>query len=237
VRVAIAVGVVVWCGVIGWVATDSARRRRSWFGWALLLATTNVVGLALWLSVRRRAAVVDAPLAPLKGILLWFAAVPALIAGALLAMQIGSVLLLIQVARVEGNAMAPTLENQDRLIVNRLAYLMHSPVRGDIVMHRYPRDPQKAFVKRVIARGGDTVRSIDGRIYVNDAPISDDYVPRVYRSHDTWGPQTVEDGHYFVMGDHRNNSSDSRQWGTVPAGLIVGRIALRWWPIQDAGTF
>ena len=234
-RVAVAVGVVVWCAVIGWVATDSARRRRSGFGWALLVAMTNVPGLALWLSVRRRFAVIDAPLTPSKRVVLWFAAAPVLIVGALLVMQVGSALLLLQVARVEGRAMAPTLENQDRLIVNRLAYLMHAPERGDIVMHRYPRDPQKAFVKRVIAEGGDTVRSLDGRVYVNDAPISDAYVSCGYRSHDTWGPLTVEAGHYFVMGDHRNNSSDSRQWGAVPAALIVGRIALRWWPIQDAG--
>ena len=236
-RIAIAVSVVLWCGVIGWVATDSARRRRSWFGWALLVATTNVLGLALWLSVRRRVAVVDAPLAPLKRILLWFAAVPAVIVGVLLALQIGSVLMLIQVARVEGKAMAPTLENQDRLLVNKFAYLTRAPERGDIVMHRYPRDPEKSFVKRVIALGGDTIRSLDGRVYVNDAPIRDDYVLRAYRSHDTWGPLTVEAGHYFVMGDHRNNSSDSRQWGTVPAALIVGRIALRWWPVQEAGIF
>jgi signal peptidase I len=236
-KVAIAVGLLAWCGVIGWVATDSAHRGRSWFGWALLVATTNVLGLALWLSVRRRVAVVKGPLAPVKRILLWLAALPVLFVGALLAMQVGSVLMLIQVARVDGTAMSPTLENQDRLIVNRLAYLMHAPERGDIVMHRYPGDPRKAFVKRVIARGGDTVRSLDGRVYVNEAPISDGYVLLGYRSHDTWGPHTVEDGHYFVMGDHRNNSSDSRHWGAVPAALIVGRIALRWWPIQAVGLF
>lgn len=145
---AIAVGIVLWCGVIGWVATDAARRRRSWFGWALLLAMTNVLGLALWLSVRRRVAIIGPPLTPLKRVVLWCAAVPTLFVGVLLVMQVASALLLVQVARVEGQAMAPTLENQDRLIVNRLAYLRHAPERGDIVMHRYPRDPEKSFVKR-----------------------------------------------------------------------------------------
>jgi signal peptidase I len=236
-RFTAAVVFVAWCVVIGWVATDSARRGRSGFGWALLVATTNVLGLALWLFLRRRLGVVGGKLSPLKTVLLWFAGVPALIVSALLVLQIGSALVLIQVARIEGAGMAPTLNNQDRLIVDRLAYRLHAPARGDMVMHRYPRDPEKSFVKRVVARGGDTVRSIDGRVYVNDIAVSDDYVPRAYRSHDTWGPHTIQDGEYFVLGDHRNNSSDSRQWGTVPADLIVGRIAVRWWPIPDATIF
>jgi len=230
-------GVAIWYAAIAWVATDAARRRRSWFGWALLVAITNIFGLVWWLIARRRVAVVDGRLAPWRWILFGLAPVPVLIVGAVSVMQLGSILRLIQVARIEGQAMAPTLNNQDRLIVNKLAYVAHPPARGDIVMHRYPRDTGKIFAKRVIAIGGDTVRSVDGRVFVNDVPLSDDYVPRQNRSHDTWGPHTVPAAEYFVMGDHRNNSSDSRHWGLVPAGLVLGRVALRWWPIQDAGLF
>ena len=138
-----------------------------------------------------------------------------------------------QVARVEGQSMAPTLEDQDRLIVNKLVYRIGEPRRGDIVMLYYPLNPDKSFVKRVIAEEGDTVRIIDGRVYVNDIPLQDDYVPQEFRSHDDYGPQVVQQGYYFVMGDHRNNSSDSRHWGQVPKKYIVGKVKLRWWPLQD----
>jgi signal peptidase I len=142
-----------------------------------------------------------------------------------------------QVARVEGMSMAPTLEDQDRLIVNKLIYRFESPRRSDIVMLYYPLDPDKSFVKRVIGEEGDTVRVVDGRVYVNDVPVPDDYVPSEYRSHDDWGPQVIPEGYYFVMGDHRNNSSDSRHWGYVPKKYIIGKVQLRWWPIPTARVF
>lgn len=142
-----------------------------------------------------------------------------------------------QVARVEGLSMAPTLEDQDRLIVNKAVYRLTSPHRGDIVMLYYPVNPDKSFVKRVIAEEGDTVRITDGRVFVNDLPVADDYVPPEYRSHDDWGPQVIPDGYYFVMGDHRNNSSDSRHWGMVPKRYIIGRVQARWWPIPEARLF
>ncbi len=142
-----------------------------------------------------------------------------------------------QVARVDGLSMAPTLEDRDRLIVNKLVYGLGDPRPGDIVMLYYPRDPQKMFVKRVIAKEGDTVRIVDGRVYVNDIALHDDYVPAEFRSHDDWGPTVVDQGYYFVMGDHRNNSSDSRHWGSVPKKYIVGKVKVRWWPIQDVRIF
>ena len=72
---------------------------------------------------------------------------------------------------------------------------------------------------------------------VNDIPLSDDYVPEDYRSHDDWGPQVVPEGYYFVMGDHRNNSSDSRNWGFVPKRYIIGKVQIRWWPMSQARMF
>jgi signal peptidase I len=142
-----------------------------------------------------------------------------------------------QVARVEGMSMAPTLEDQDRLIVNKLEYRIGEPRRGDIVMLYYPVDPSKSFVKRVIAEEGDQVRIVDGQVYVNDVPLNDDYVPAEYRSHDDWGPKVIPPGYYFVMGDHRNNSSDSRHWGYVPKKYIIGKVQIRWWPIPTARIF
>ncbi len=142
-----------------------------------------------------------------------------------------------QVARVDGLSMAPTLEDHDRLIVNKLVYELGDPRPGDIVMLYYPLNPEKMFVKRVIAKEGDTVRIVDGHVYVNDIPLHDDYVPPEYRSHDDWGPQVIPQGYYFVMGDHRNNSSDSRHWGMVPKKYIVGKVKVRWWPLQDARIF
>src|SRR5271169_5169892 len=142
-----------------------------------------------------------------------------------------------QVARVDGLSMAPTLEDRDRLIVNKLVYEVGVPRPGDIVMLYYPLNPEKMFVKRVIAKEGDMVRIVDGHVYVNDAQLHDDYVPEEFRSHDDWGPTMVQQGYYFVMGDHRNNSSDSRHWGPVPKKYIVGKVKVRWWPIQDARIF
>ena len=142
-----------------------------------------------------------------------------------------------QVARVDGLSMAPTLEDRDRLIVNKLIYEFGEPRPGDIVMLYYPVNPEKMFVKRVIAKEGETVRIADGKVFVNDVPLHDDYVPQEFRSHDDWGPQVIQQGYYFVMGDHRNNSSDSRHWGLVPKKYIVGKVKVRWWPLQDARIF
>ncbi len=142
-----------------------------------------------------------------------------------------------QVARVDGLSMAPTLEDHDRLIVNKLVYELGDPRPGDIVMLYYPLNPEKMFVKRVIAKEGDTVRIVDGRVYVNDIPLHDEYVPVEFRSHDDWGPQVIQQGYYFVMGDHRNNSSDSRHWGMVPKKYIIGKVQIRWWPVPTARIF
>jgi signal peptidase I len=142
-----------------------------------------------------------------------------------------------QVARVEGHSMAPTLSDHDRLIVNKLAYRMGAPHVGDVVMLYYPVDPSKSLVKRVIAEEGDQVRIVDGKVYRNNLLLDDSFVLPDYRSHEDWGPQVVPEGYYFVMGDHRNNSSDSRIWGFVPKKYVAGKVQLRWWPLSHARMF
>jgi signal peptidase I len=142
-----------------------------------------------------------------------------------------------QVARVDGQSMVPTLQDQDRLIVNKLAYRLHDPQIGDVVMLLWPVDPDKAFVKRVVAGPGDTIRSDHGTIYRNGVRVPDDFIPEEDRANDTWGPDTIKEGFYFVMGDHRNNSSDSRAWGLVPKMYILGKVQIRWWPLDHAKVF
>jgi len=142
-----------------------------------------------------------------------------------------------QVARVDGLSMEPTLADHDRLVVNKWIYRVSDPRQGDIVMLYYPVDPEKLFVKRVIAREGDEVRIGSGKVYVNGLALDDEFVPAEYRSFDDFGPQVVPQGYYFVMGDHRNGSSDSRHWGPVPKKYIVGKVQLRWWPPSHARVF
>lgn len=142
-----------------------------------------------------------------------------------------------QVARVEGSSMEPTLHDEDRLVVNKLAYRLHDPNVGDIVMHYYPKDPALTFVKRLIAGPGDTIEIENGRVYRNGDLIDDDYVADEFRSYEDLARQLVPDGHYFVMGDNRRNSLDSRVWEWLPEKYILGKVELRWWPLDQATVF
>jgi signal peptidase I len=148
-----------------------------------------------------------------------------------------------QVARVDGHSMAPTLDDHDRLIVNKLVYSLGDPLPGDIVMLYYPVEPEKSFVKRIVAGPNDTIRIVDGRVYVRfsgtgeEVALPDEYIPEEYRLIETRGPEVVPVGYYYVMGDHRNNSSDSRSWGPVPKKYIIGKVQLRWWPVTEATIF
>ena len=199
----------------GWVANDAARRHRQWFGWAALVWFTNIIGLVVWIIVRRRSPVVgDRPNLRRNILIAAAASVPLLLVSILL--QVVIVTFFFQSTRNVGAAMEPTLEDQERLIINKSRYRLADPRPGEVVMMYYPLDPSKAFVKRVIAQPGDTIRISDGRVYVNDTPLKDDYVSGQFRSHDDWGPQVIPQGYYFVLGDHRNNSSDSRHFGYVP---------------------
>ena len=221
--------------MIAWVGFDAARRGRHWFSWSALVAMGGIIVFLVWLVVRRRyPRQAELPsVARRFGVVL--ASVPLLVVSFMITGFI--VTFVAQVARVEGRAMAPTLQDQDRLIVNKLAYQRGEPHVGDIVMLHYPLNPEKKFVKRVVGEEGDQIHVVRGTVYRNDIPMSDAFVPDAFKSHDTWGPQVVPEGYYFVMGDHRNNSSDSRHWGFVPKKYIVGKVQCRWWPVSEARCF
>ena len=118
-----------------------------------------------------------------------------------------------QVARVDGQSMSPTLENHDRLIVNKFANLtpIGEPQLGDIVMLSYPNNPKQSYVKRVIATENQTVRIVDGKVFVNDVPVNDSFVPLEYRGHDDYGPVVIPEGYYFVMGDTERKIQQPKQ--------------------------
>jgi signal peptidase I len=132
-------------------------------------------------------------------------------------------------ARIDGDSMAPLFRNGDHVLVSTLPYRFREPRRQDVVALYYPLNPAKSFIERVIAEEGDVVRIVDGRVYVNDIPLKEDYVAADYRSHDSFGPQVVQEGYFFVIGDHRNGSTDSRHWGLVPKKYIWGRVATTIW--------
>jgi signal peptidase I len=143
----------------------------------------------------------------------------------------------IRFVRVSGLSMAPTLNNGDVLLIDNLDYELGDPQIGDIVVLSYPANPDHLLIKRVIATAGDTIRVTNGRAYVDGQLKCDQYVPASFRGGDEAGPERVAPGYYFVMGDHRNDSWDSREWGLVPRRYIIGKARARWWPISAATLF
>ena len=137
---------------------------------------------------------------------------------------------------VDGPSMRPTLESEERLVVNKFIYRFHPPQKGEILVFQYPRDPSRDFIKRVIATPGDTVEIHEGRVLVNDQLLTEDYILEKTRSE--YPKSTVPEGRVFVMGDNRNNSEDSRfaDVGFVPYDLIKGKAMLVFWPISAYKT-
>ena len=134
-----------------------------------------------------------------------------------------------QVGALPDRATAEQIDAHRRALAQAIRARRPQARQGDLFL-----PVVQPIVKRVIAEEGDTVRIVEGRVYVNDIPLHDDYVPSEFRSHDDWGPQVIPEGYYFVMGDHRNNSSDSRHWGMVPKRYIIGKVQVRWWPVPTA---
>jgi signal peptidase I len=143
---------------------------------------------------------------------------------------------LYQPVKVEGTSMAPRLHDQDRLFINKFAYNFEKIERDDVVVFYYPRDIQKSYIKRVIGLPGDTVRIKEGQVFVNGKAIDEPYVPERFRDVRSMETFQVPDGEYFVMGDHRSISSDSRDFGPVERKLIYGKAAFVYWPREEIGV-
>ncbi|BAZ45845.1 signal peptidase I [Chondrocystis sp. NIES-4102] len=142
---------------------------------------------------------------------------------------------------IPSESMFPTLETGDRLVVEKVAYKFHPPNKGDIIVFEPPAplrllgyEKNQAFIKRAIATGGETVAIKDGVVYINNQPLSEDYIaaPPEYELM----PVTVPAGQLFVMGDNRNNSNDSHIWGFLPTENVIGHAILRFWPLNRIGT-
>jgi signal peptidase I len=143
---------------------------------------------------------------------------------------------LYQPVKVEGTSMQPELRDQDRLFVNKFAYNFEKISRGDVVVFYYPRDTSKSYIKRVIALPGDNIRIDDGHLYVNGMRVEEPYVPARFRDTRSMADMVVPAGEYFVMGDHRSISSDSREFGPVERRLIYGKAAFIYWPADNIGV-
>lgn len=166
----------------------------------------------------------------------------------------------VQNFKVEGRSMEPTLRNGQYLLINKAVYwhlngeligrifptaipdptlkdgavyLFGEPQRGDIVVFRFPRDPSRDFIKRIIATPGDTVDIRQGRVYVNNTLVDEFYINEVPNY--SMPPERMSPGRYFVLGDNRNNSSDSHVWGPVPRDNIIGKAWLSYWPVDQLG--
>ena len=145
------------------------------------------------------------------------------------------IVFLYQPVKVEGTSMMPSLDDQERIFINKFVYRIEPIQRGDIVVFRYPRDPQKSFIKRVIGVAGDRVRIADGRVFLNGRMLVEDYVPAAFEDVRSYPEIIVPSDSYFVLGDHRSLSNDSRDFGPVDASYIYGKAVFGYWPVDKMG--
>jgi signal peptidase I len=146
------------------------------------------------------------------------------------------IIFLYQPVKVEGTSMLPGLADQERIFINKFVYRFETIDRGDIVVFRYPRDPSKSYIKRVVGLPGDRIEIADGRVYVNGKPLQERYIPEQYEDWRSYPETLVPVGHYFVLGDHRNLSNDSRDFGPVDESYIYGKAVFVYWPVDKMGT-
>src|SRR5262249_13958388 len=140
-----------------------------------------------------------------------------------------------QPVKVEGGSMEPGLEDQERIFINKLVYRFESIERGDIVVFRYTRDTHKSFIKRVVGLPGDHIRISSGHVYVNDSELDEPYVPPDYLDARSYSDTVVPNNAYFLLGDHRNMSNDSREFGPVMRSYIYGKAVFGYWPMEKLG--
>jgi signal peptidase I len=141
-----------------------------------------------------------------------------------------------QPVKVEGTSMAPLLSDQERIFINKFVYHLEPIERGDVVVFWYPLDRTKSFIKRVVGLPGDEVEIRRGRVYINGKNLEEPYVPSQYIDTAAYGPVQIPRDEYFVMGDHRISSNDSRIFGPVPSAFIYGKAVFAYWPWTQFGT-
>jgi signal peptidase I len=169
--------------------------------------------------------------ARISGIGLWMRDVLISVAASVLI-----IMFLYQPVRVEGTSMLPRLEDHDRLFINKFVYHFASIHHGDVVVFHYPRDPVKSYIKRVIAVPGDRLLIDRGEVILNGKLLPEPYVPEEYRDTKSAPEMVVPEDTFFMMGDHRSISSDSREFGPVDRDLIYGKAVFVYWPTRDAGV-
>ena len=140
-----------------------------------------------------------------------------------------------QPVKVEGTSMMPSLTDQERIFINKFTYRFSTIARGDMVVFWFPLDRTKSYIKRVIGLPGDKVEVMDGFVFVNGQRLGENYVPDEYRDHNTYRMIEVPPNQYYVLGDHRSSSNDSRSWGTVERSYIYGKAVFVYWPLEKMG--
>jgi signal peptidase I len=146
------------------------------------------------------------------------------------------IVFLYQPVKVEGTSMTPLLSDQERIFINKFIYHYQNIQRGDIVVFWYPMDRNKSFIKRVVGLPGETVEVQQGRVLIDGMTLDEPYVPAQFADGGYYGPVRVPDGQYFVMGDHRSSSNDSRVFGPVSQEYIYGKAVFSYWPVQRFGS-
>jgi len=146
------------------------------------------------------------------------------------------IIFLYQPVKVEGTSMAPLLSDQERIFINKFVYRFEPIERGDVVVFWYPLDRTKSFIKRVVGLPGETIEIRGGHLFIDGTELMEPYVPARYLDGSNYGPRVIPPGEYFVMGDHRDSSNDSRVFGPVPRQLIYGKAVFAYWPVNHFGS-
>jgi len=157
-----------------------------------------------------------------------------------LAMFVLMYLFLFQPHQVRGNSMYPNFHDGEYLLTDKISYRLNQPKRGEVIIFKAPKNEEYEYIKRIIGLPGDTVKIKEGKVYINDNLLKEPYLPEDYQTFAGSFGQEGEDislpaNQYFVLGDNRNHSSDSRDWGTVPKENIIGKAWFRYWPPSQMG--
>ena len=145
------------------------------------------------------------------------------------------IVFLYQPVKVEGTSMMPRLVDQERIFINKFVYQLEPITRGDVVVFRYPFDQAKSYIKRVIGLPGETVRLVSGEVFINGRKLREPYIVEEYRDRQSHAPIVIPPDQYYVLGDHRNSSNDSRVWGPVPKQYVYGKAVFVYWPVDRLG--